>query len=165
MNLVIISGNLTNDPEVRYTQGMEPQAVATFNVAVDRPVRQGAAKQTDFPRCTAFGKQAENCERYLKKGRKVLIRGRIQTGSYTNKDGATIYTTDVIADSVEFMDKAPQQQGYAQQSYQQPAPQQGYAQPQPAQQQAYAAPQAQAQPQQQVPSQETFEALDEDVPF
>ena len=103
MNSVVLIGRLTRDPEVRYTAGTQ-MAVATFTLAIDRPVRAGAEKQTDFPRVTVFGKQAENCERFLAKGRLVGVQGRIQTGSYTNKDGATIYTTDVVADRVEFLE-------------------------------------------------------------
>lgn len=103
MNSVVLIGRLTRDPEIRYTAGTQ-MAVATFTVAIDRPVRAGAEKQTDFPRVTVFGKQAENCERFLAKGRLVGVQGRIQTGSYTNKDGATVYTTDVVADRVEFLE-------------------------------------------------------------
>jgi len=103
MNSVVLIGRLTRDPEIRYTAGTQ-MAVATFTVAIDRPVRAGAEKQTDFPRVTVFGKQAENCERFLAKGRLVGIQGRIQTGSYTNKDGVTVYTTDVVADRVEFLE-------------------------------------------------------------
>ena len=103
MNSVVLIGRLTRDPEIRYTAGTQ-MAVATFTVAIDRPVRAGAEKQTDFPRVTVFGKQAENCESFLAKGRLVGIQGRIQTGSYTNKDGATVYTTDVVADRVEFLE-------------------------------------------------------------
>ena len=79
-------------------------AVATFTVAIDRPVRAGKDKQTDFPRVTVFGKQAENCERFLTKGRLVGVQGRIQTGSYT-RDGNIVYTTDVVADRVEFLER------------------------------------------------------------
>lgn len=79
-------------------------AVAKFGIAVDRPVKTGKEREADFPRITVFGKQAENCERYLAKGRMVGIQGRIQTGSYQDKDGKTVYTTDVIADRVEFLD-------------------------------------------------------------
>lgn len=105
MNSVVLIGRLTKKPEVRYTTGgSESQlAVATFTIAVDRPVRAGKERQADFPRITVFGRQAENCERYLDKGRQVAVQGRIQTGSYTNKDGATVYTTDVIAERVEFL--------------------------------------------------------------
>ena len=103
MNNVILIGRLTRDPELRYTSGTQ-MAVASFTVAIDRPVRAGGEKQTDFPRVTVFGKQAENCEKYLTKGRLVGVQGRLQTGSYTNKDGATVYTTDVVADRVEFLE-------------------------------------------------------------
>ena len=102
MNNVTLIGRLTKDPEVRYTSGSQ-MAVARFSVAIDRPVKQGQDKQTDFPSIVVFGKQAENCERYLSKGKLVGIEGRIQTGSYTNKDGNKVYTTDVVADEVEFI--------------------------------------------------------------
>lgn len=103
MNSVVLIGRLTRDPEIRYTSGTQ-MAVATFTVAIDRPRRADAEKQTDFPRVTVFGKQAENCEKFLAKGRLVGIQGRLQTGSYTNKEGATVYTTDVVADRVEFLE-------------------------------------------------------------
>lgn len=103
MNSVILIGRLTKDPELRYTPDRQ-MAVATFTVAIDRPVRAGGERQTDFPRVTVFGKQAENCEKFLAKGRLVGIQGRLQTGSYTNKNGVTVYTTDVIADRVEFLE-------------------------------------------------------------
>lgn len=103
MNSVVLIGRLTRDPEIRYISESQ-MAVATFTVAIDRPVRSGQEKKTDFPRVTVFGRQAENCERFLAKGRLVGIQGRIQTGSYTNKDGATVYTTDVVADRVEFLE-------------------------------------------------------------
>lgn len=102
MNNVVLIGRLTKDPEIRYTANQ--MAVASFNLAVDRPRRQDQDKQTDFIRITVFGKQAENCEKYLRKGLLCGIQGRIQTGSYKNKDGATIYTTDVVADRVEFLE-------------------------------------------------------------
>jgi single-strand DNA-binding protein len=78
-------------------------AIASFTVAVDRPAFADKEKQTDFPRVTVFGKQAENCKRYLTKGRQVAVQGRIRTGSYKNKEGATVYTTEVVADRVEFL--------------------------------------------------------------
>lgn len=102
MNCVVLIGRLTKEPEVKYIPDSQ-MAVATFTVAIDRPVKSGQEKKADFPRITVFGKQAENCERFLTKGSRVGIQGRIQTGSYTNKDGQTIYTTDVIADRVEFL--------------------------------------------------------------
>lgn len=110
MNSVVLIGRLTKDPEVKYISNNQ-MAVATFTVAIDRPVKQGAEKKTDFPRVTAFGRQAENCERYLAKGRLVGVQGRIQTESYTNKDGATVYTTDVVADRVEFLEWGDKEQG------------------------------------------------------
>lgn len=79
-------------------------AVATFTLAIDRPVKAGAEKQTDFPRVTVFGKQAENCEKYLVKGRLVGVQGRLQTGSYQKADGTNVFTTDVVADRVEFLE-------------------------------------------------------------
>ena len=103
MNSVGLIGRLTRDPEVRYTSQSQ-MAVCSFTIAIDRPSRQGEERKADFPRITVFGKQAENCEKFLKKGRLVGIQGRIQTGSYTNKDGVTVYTTDVIADRVEFLE-------------------------------------------------------------
>lgn len=79
-------------------------AVATFTIAIDRPTGAGKEKKTDFPRVTVFGRQAENCERFLAKGRLVGIQGAIQTGSYTDKEGKTVYTTDVVANRVEFLE-------------------------------------------------------------
>ena len=110
MNSVVLIGRLTRDPELRYTSATQ-MAVATFTVAIDRPVRAGGERQTDFPRVTVFGKQAENCEKYLAKGKLVGVQGRLQTGSYTNKDGATVYTTDVVADRVEFLEWGDKSQG------------------------------------------------------
>ena len=112
MNSVVIIGRLTKDPEVRYTASTQ-MAVATFTVAINRPKKQGEEQKADFPRVTVFGKQAENCEKYLAKGRLVGIQGRIQTGSYQNKDGATVYTTDVVADRVEFLEWADKQSGHS----------------------------------------------------
>lgn len=103
MNSVVLIGRLTRDPELRYVPDSQ-LAVATFNLAIDRPLREGKEKQTDFPRITVFGRQAENCGKFLAKGRLVAVQGRIQTGSYQNKDGQTVYTTDVVADRVEFLE-------------------------------------------------------------
>jgi len=101
MNNVVLIGRLTKDPELRYIPESQ-NAVATFTLAVDRPFAK--EKQADFIRITVFGKQAENCERFLAKGRMTAIQGRLQTGSYKNKEGATVYTTDVVADRVEFLE-------------------------------------------------------------
>lgn len=100
MNQVILIGRLTRDPETRYTQ--EGMAIARFALAVDRQTK--GEKKADFINILVFGKQAENCEKYLAKGRKVAIEGRIQTGSYTKDDGTKVYTTDVVASRVEFID-------------------------------------------------------------
>ena len=105
MNHVMLIGRLTKDPEIRYTSGSQT-AVATFGLAIDRPPSKSGEKQSDFPRVIVFGKQAENCEKYLSKGRMVAIEGRLQTGSYKNKNGDTVYTTDVVANRVEFIDWA-----------------------------------------------------------
>ncbi len=99
MNNVTLIGRLTKDPEVRYTA--DQMAIAKFTVAVDRV---GKEKQADFIPVIVFGKQAETCEKYLVKGRKVAIEGRIQTGSYENKEGKRVYTTDVVAYRVEFVE-------------------------------------------------------------
>ena len=98
-------GRLTRDPEVRYSAGDNAMAIARFSLAVDRRRRAngGADDQTaDFINCVSFGKQAEFAEKYLRKGTKLLVTGRIQTGSYTNKDGVKVYTTDVVVEEQEF---------------------------------------------------------------
>ena len=103
MNKVILVGRLTRDAEVRYSQGENQSAVARFSLAVDRRGRRDGQEQTaDFINCVAFGKTAEFLERYGRKGTKFILEGRIQTGSYTNKDGQKVYTTDVVAEQVEF---------------------------------------------------------------
>lgn len=117
MNNVALIGRLTRDPEVRYTSGTQ-MAVARFSIAIDRPVRNNGEKQTDFPNIVVFGKQAENCERFLGKGRLVGIQGRIQTGSYTNKDGVKVYTTEVAANNVEFLDWGKDSERYQEQKRQ-----------------------------------------------
>lgn len=101
MNNIVLTGRLTKDPEMRYIPESQ-NAVSTFTIAVDRPFSK--EKQADFIRITVFGKQAENCERFLTKGRMCGIQGRLQTGSYKNKNGDTVYTTDVVADRVEFLE-------------------------------------------------------------
>lgn len=98
MNNVTLIGRLTKDPEVRYTE--QQLAVARFNIAINRI---GKDKGADFPSIVVFGKQAENCEKWLHKGRLVAIQGHIQTENYTNKDGNKVYTTDVVADRIEFL--------------------------------------------------------------
>lgn len=111
MNRVILIGRLTKDPEVRYTQGNEPMAIARYTLAVDRRFKRGEQDGTDFIPCVVFGKGGEFAEKYLKKGTKIAVSGRIQTGSYTNKDGNKVYTTDVIVDEQEFAESKGQQGG------------------------------------------------------
>jgi single-strand DNA-binding protein len=99
-------GRLTKDPEIRYSQGDDSTAIARYSIAVDRRVRaQNGEQAADFINIVAFGKGGEFAEKYLKKGMKVLITGRIQTGSYTNRDGVKVYTTDIVAEDQEFCEK------------------------------------------------------------
>lgn len=102
MNKVILMGRLTRDPEVRYTQGDNTSAVARFSLAVDRRFKKDGDQTADFINCVAFGKTGEFIEKYGHKGTKFVVEGRIQTGSYTNKDGQKVYTTDVVVEQVEF---------------------------------------------------------------
>ena len=104
MNKVILMGRLTRDPEVRYSQGDESMAIARFSLAVDRRKNANSSEEqnTDFIRCVAFGRLGEFVEKYLNKGTKTILSGRIQTGSYTNRDGVKVYTTDVVTESIEF---------------------------------------------------------------
>ena len=102
MNSVVLIGRLARDPELSYTANTQT-AMCRFTIAVDRPRRQGEDQGADFIRITVWGRQAETCDRYLTKGRQVAVMGRIQTGSYKNREGVTVYTTDVVADRVEFL--------------------------------------------------------------
>ena len=105
MNKVILMGRLTRDPEVRYSQGENATAVARYTLAVDRRQsrnNQNGEPTADFIQCVAFGRSGEFAEKYFRKGLKVVVTGRIQTGSYTNKDGQKVYTTDVVVEDQEF---------------------------------------------------------------
>lgn len=103
MNKVILMGRLTRDPEVRYSQGESPMAIARYTLAVDRRFsRNGDDATADFIGCVAFGRTGEFAEKYLRKGTKIAVTGRIQTGSYTNKDGVKVYTTEVVVEDHEF---------------------------------------------------------------
>ena len=95
-------GRLVRDPEVRYSQGNEPMAIARYTLAVDRRTKKEGEQNADFIGCVAFGKQGEFAEKYLHKGTKIAVTGRIQTGSYTNNDGVKVYTTDVVVEEHEF---------------------------------------------------------------
>ena len=104
MNKVILMGRLTRDPDVRYSQGENATAVARYTLAVDRRFRRDGDQTADFIGCVAFGRQAEFAEKYLRQGTKIAITGRIQTGSYTNRDGQKVYTTDVVVEDHEFVE-------------------------------------------------------------
>ena len=102
MNKVILMGRLTRDPDVRYSAGEKQMSIARYTLAVDRRFKRDGEPDADFIGCVAFGKSAEFAEKYLKQGTKVAVTGRIQTGSYTNKDGVKVYTTDVVIEECEF---------------------------------------------------------------
>ena len=102
MNKCTLIGRLTRDPEVRYTQGDNAMAIARYSLAVDRRFKRDGEPDADFINCVAFGKAGEFAEKYLKKGIKIAVVGRIQKGSYTNKDGQKVYTTDVVVEEQEF---------------------------------------------------------------
>lgn len=123
MNKVILMGRLTRDPEVRYSQGEQAMAVARYTLAVDRRGKN-QENSADFIQCVAFGKAGEFAERYLHKGTKIVLTGRIQTGSYTNKEGQRVYTTDVIAEDQEFAESKNTEGGGTHSNQPAPAPQQ-----------------------------------------
>lgn len=103
MNKVILMGRMTRDPDVRYSQGQDQQCVARFTLAVNsNQKKQEGKKEADFISCVAFGKKAEFCEKWTRQGTKIVISGRIATGSYTNRDGVKVYTTDIIVEEIEF---------------------------------------------------------------
>lgn len=102
---------MTRDPEIRYTQGEKPMCIARYTLAVDRRFKREGEPTADFLNCVAFGKNGEFAEKYLKKGIKINVTGHIQTGSYTNRDGQKVYTTDIVVDTSEFCEsKATSQQ-------------------------------------------------------
>lgn len=121
MNKVILVGRLTRDPEVRYSQGESATAVARYTVAVDRRFKRDGEPSADFIPCVVFGRSAEFAEKYFRQGMRVSVSGRIQTGSYTNREGAKVYTTEVIVEEQEFAEsKAESEAG--RNSYRQSAP-------------------------------------------
>lgn len=121
MNTVVLMGRLTRDPEIRYSQ--TGTTVARFNLAVNRRFSRDGEQGADFINCIAFGKSAEFAEKYFRKGLKIVIRGRIQTGSYTNKDGATVYTTDVVIEEQNFAESKAAAQNAGAVQFQQQAEQ------------------------------------------
>ena len=117
MNKVFLMGRLTRDPEVRYSSGEKQTAVASYRVAVDRRFKRDGDPEADFFNCTSFGKQAEFCERYLHKGTKVVVEGRLQNNNYTNKDGNQVYSVRVITESIEFAESKRAAEASQGQSY------------------------------------------------
>lgn len=111
MNKAILMGRLTKDPDVRYTQGNEPMCIARYTLAVDRKISRNSNNNADFIPCVCFGKTAEFVEKYLKKGTKMAVSGRIQTGSYTNRDGQKVYTTEIVVEEQEFAESKAAQSG------------------------------------------------------
>ena len=126
MNKVILMGRLTRDPDVRYSAGENSTAVARYTLAVDRRFRRDSDSATaDFIGCVAFGRQAEFAEKYLRQGTKIAITGRIQTGSYTNREGQKVYTTDVVVEEQEFAESknaGGNNGGYSAPQHNNPAP-------------------------------------------
>ena len=108
MNKVIEIGRLVREPEIRYSQGANTTCIARYTLAVDRKFKQEGQPTADFIKCIAFGKLGEFAEKYLHKGVKIAVTGRIQTGSYTNKDGQKVYTTDVVVEDQEFCESKSQ---------------------------------------------------------
>ena len=158
MNNVNLIGNLTRDPELRYSTGANQTAICRFTIAVNDGY--GDKQRTSFIPIVVFGKQAENCDRYLAKGRRVAITGRIQTGSY-EREGRTVYTTDVIASNVEFLSTGQQGQGQSQGGF----GQQAAFDSQPAGFGGQQAP-AQSAPQEEIDVPGGFTSLqDDDIPF
>jgi len=147
MNKVLLCGRLTADPEIRYSANNN-QAVAHYTIACDRRFKREGEQSADFIRCVAFGKSAEFAENYLNKGTKIIVEGRIQTGSYTDRDGKKVYTTEVVVESQEFAESKSANQQYQQQNQNQ---------------------QAQVPPQPQKADNDGFmqvpDAIDEDLPF
>lgn len=111
MNRAILIGRLTRDPDVRYTQGGDPMCIARYTLAVDRRFKREGQDGADFIPCVAFGKGGEFVEKYCKKGTKLAVSGRIQTGSYTNRDGQKVYTTEIVVEEQEFAESKAAQSG------------------------------------------------------
>lgn len=123
MNKVILMGRLTRDPEMRYSGGENSTAVARYTLAVDRRYKREGEAGADFISCVAFGRSAEFAQKYFHQGLKVAVTGRIQTGSYTNRDGNKVYTTDVVVEDQEFTEsKAAAQRNREESSQEQPEP-------------------------------------------
>lgn len=145
MNTAALMGRLTRDPEIRYSGETK---IANFDLAIDRPPRKDGTKDTDYPRCVAFGKTADIVERYCRKGARAVVQGRIQTGRYENRNGDTVYTTDVVAERVFVIDWPEQEKA---QSYQQEDVRMWGGEPAVTYSGGYGQPGYNAQPQQEMP--------------
>ena len=121
MNKVILMGRLTRDPEVRYGTGENSTAVARYTIAVDRRFKRDGEQNADFIGCVAFGRNAEFAEKYLRQGTKIVLTGRIQTGSYTNRDGQKVYTTDIVVEEQEFAESKAAAGNNGQNNYSRPS--------------------------------------------
>lgn len=126
MNKVILLGRLTRDPELRYTQGEESMAIARYTLAVERRFNRNGEQTADFINCVAFGKSAEFAQKYFRQGLKIAVVGRIQTGSYTNRDGNKVYTTDVIIEEQDFAESKRSSDGESNQPDGKPASSDGF---------------------------------------
>ena len=111
MNKVILVGRLTRDPEIRYSQGEDSMAVGRYTIAINRRVKPDQEQTADFLRCIVFGRFAEFAEKYFRQGMRIAVSGRIQTGSYTNKDGVRVYTTEVVVEEQEFAESKAEAEG------------------------------------------------------
>lgn len=121
MNKVILMGRLTRDPEVRYSAGENSLAIARYTLAVDRRFKRDGEATADFISCVVFGKQAEFAEKYFRQGIRIVVSGRIQTGSYTNRDGVKVYTTEVVVEEQEFAESKAVSDSHINRSASQPA--------------------------------------------
>ena len=121
MNKVILMGRLTRDPEVRYSAGDNSLAIARYTLAVDRRFKRDGEATADFISCVVFGKQAEFAEKYFRQGIRIVVSGRIQTGSYTNRDGVKVYTTEVVVEEQEFAESKAVSDSHVNRSASQPA--------------------------------------------
>jgi single-strand DNA-binding protein len=113
MNKIILMGRLTRDPEINYSQNSNNTCIARYTLAVDRRFKRDGGQEADFPSCVVFGKGAEFAEKYLHKGTKIVVTGRLETGSYTNRDGVKVYTTTVVVEEQEFAESKAASQGSA----------------------------------------------------
>lgn len=111
MNKVILVGRLTRDPEIRYSQGEDSMVVGRYTIAINRRVKPDQEQTADFLRCIVFGRSAEFAEKYFRQGMRIAVSGRIQTGSYVNKEGIKVYTTEIVVEEQEFAESKAEAEG------------------------------------------------------